>query len=342
MLKLIVGVIGVIIILGNSSALSETVPDQPRFEPNQRDIMLILDDTLGSAEDTLGWDNIYCSIALEKVIELFGELAVFYQPGSKNRAFIDDSINDLSGIKTYLDENITKAEGINPISAEADSERKKIRDIRKQVRSLLSEPTLIEPGTAETGSEDLFSEYVITERNKKLQGLIHFAPPTVMRVGDPELVTAKIIEGLTETAKDIILEGVPEESRDKVTGILVEKEMHCELRGPNFDIESCEKESTRVINGEDASIWQWWVTPKEPGKQKLSLHVFYDFEKEPAREAYVYDVTVKVGGLRAWWEGNGDWVKWVFGAVIAVIGLLSSIGIIKARKKKGKNDNGAD
>jgi hypothetical protein len=121
------------------------------YVPTKLDTLKMLDDTLGASEDNLGWDNIYTTISLEKNIELFMALQSHYTAGSDNRNFVDDSINDLGNIQVYLDEKISKAEGIDPTGDEAASKKKVIANIRAKVRALIGGPAPKEPVGEEKG-----------------------------------------------------------------------------------------------------------------------------------------------------------------------------------------------
>jgi len=116
------------------------VPEQPVYRPAKLDNLRMLDDTLGAAEDTLGWDNIFCSISLEKCIGLFEELAPAYNPGSADRNFVDASVTDLRNIKTWLDEKIDAGEGVDPASADAKDKKKRIAAIRAKVQAMIAGP----------------------------------------------------------------------------------------------------------------------------------------------------------------------------------------------------------
>jgi hypothetical protein len=116
------------------------VPEQPVYQPTKLDDLKMLDDTLGAAEDTLGWDNVFCSISLDRCVGLFEELAPAYSPGTADRNFIDSAIVDLGNIKTWLGEKIDKGEGVDPNGAEAKAKKKKIADIRARVKAMIAGP----------------------------------------------------------------------------------------------------------------------------------------------------------------------------------------------------------
>ena len=113
-------------------------PAAPVYAPGKLDTLRMLDDTLGASEDTLGWDNVYATISLEKNVELFGALQAHYTAGSGDRTFIDGAVNDLTNIKTFLDGKIAKGEGVDPNGTEAKAKKKSIRDIRARVIAMIS------------------------------------------------------------------------------------------------------------------------------------------------------------------------------------------------------------
>lgn len=117
-----------------------SIPEQPVYHPTKLDDLKMLDDTLGAAEDTLGWDNIFCFISLDKCVGLFEELAPAYVPGSADRNFVDASITDLGNIKTWLDEKIEAGEGVDPASADAKDKKKRIAAIRAKVQAMIAGP----------------------------------------------------------------------------------------------------------------------------------------------------------------------------------------------------------
>ncbi len=124
---------------------TEAPAEASAFTPTKLDLLKMLDDCLGAGEDTLGWDNIYCSLSLEKDIELFTALQPLYEAGSSDRGFIDASITDLGNINTFLNEKIAKAEGVDPTGTDAKAKKKKIRDIRARVRAMIGGPAPKKP-----------------------------------------------------------------------------------------------------------------------------------------------------------------------------------------------------
>ncbi len=120
--------------------VTEEPPAAPMYVPAKLDILKMLDDTLGSSEDNLGWDNIYTTISLEKNVELFTMLKDHYAAGSGDRTFIDDSTAKLNNVRTFLDEKITMAEGVDPTGTDAKAKKKVIRDIRARVRAMIGGP----------------------------------------------------------------------------------------------------------------------------------------------------------------------------------------------------------
>ncbi|NIT36751.1 MAG: hypothetical protein GTN49_09660 [candidate division Zixibacteria bacterium] len=119
-------------------AAEPEAPLAPVYTPSKLDTLRMLDDTLGASEDTLGWDNVYATISLEKNVALLTTLQEHYGAGSRDRTFIDDAINDLTNVKTFLDDKIAKAEGVDPNGTEAKAKKKSIRGIRSRVRDMIS------------------------------------------------------------------------------------------------------------------------------------------------------------------------------------------------------------
>ncbi len=119
----------------------ETAPPAgPTYTPANLDNLKMLAATLYSSAETLGWDNVFCSITLDKDLELFTALQPNYAAGTNDRSFIDGSITDLTNIKTWLDEKISKAEGVDPTGADAKAKKAKIMAIRDRVLAMISGP----------------------------------------------------------------------------------------------------------------------------------------------------------------------------------------------------------
>ncbi len=117
-----------------------SIPEQPVYEPTKLDDLKMLDDCLGAAEKTLGWDNVFCSISLDKSVGLFTELQPAYNPGSADRSFIDAAITDVNNILTWLNEKIDKGEAVDPNGADAKDKKKKLREIRARVQAMIAGP----------------------------------------------------------------------------------------------------------------------------------------------------------------------------------------------------------
>ena len=128
---------------------SEAPAEAPMYVPAKLDVLKMLDDTLGTSEDNLGWDNIYTSITLDKNIELFTMLQEHYAAGSADRNFIDDSVAKLNNVKAFLDEKITKAEAVDPTGVEGKAKKKIIRDIRARVRAMIGGPAPVKKPVGE-------------------------------------------------------------------------------------------------------------------------------------------------------------------------------------------------
>lgn len=122
---------------------AETTPVTPTpapYQPQKLDTLKMLAATLGSTAETLGWDNVFCSVAIEKDVELFTILQPLYAPGTADRNFIDASIKDLNNIKTFLDEKISKGEGVDPTGPDAKAKKAKIKEIQARVLAMISGP----------------------------------------------------------------------------------------------------------------------------------------------------------------------------------------------------------
>jgi|GEM_PF-1507991 len=113
------------------------VVERPVFVPTKAESLRMLDDVLGAAEDTLGWDDVFCAISLDKSVDLFEELEPAYAPGTRNRTFINDAVVTVGGIKTWVEEKIEKGECIDPMSVDADDKKMQIRTIRATVREMV-------------------------------------------------------------------------------------------------------------------------------------------------------------------------------------------------------------
>jgi hypothetical protein len=126
---------------------AETVmlPTAPVYEPKKKDVLVQLDDVLGAAEDTLGWDNVYCSITLDKSVSLLEVLRPSFSAGSTNLGKCDSAVTDLGNIQTTLDAYIMEGKGLDPTSTEAEGYKKKIRAYRDWIRSLLYPASPKEP-----------------------------------------------------------------------------------------------------------------------------------------------------------------------------------------------------
>jgi hypothetical protein len=120
--------------------IPETIPEAPVYEPTKQDILDQLYETLGASEKTLGWDNVYCSISLDKSISLFEILTPAYKEGSANRTFCTDSMATLGNIKTSIDAVISGTNALDPTGTTAKDYRADIKKIRNKVDELRSGP----------------------------------------------------------------------------------------------------------------------------------------------------------------------------------------------------------
>lgn len=117
-----------------------SLPEQPVYEPSKMDDLQMLEATLGAADQTLGWDDVFAYGSLEKAVGLFEELQPSYAPGSADRNFVDQSITDLKNIMAWIDEKMGKGEAIDPNGAEAKAKKKQINVIRARVQAMISGP----------------------------------------------------------------------------------------------------------------------------------------------------------------------------------------------------------
>jgi hypothetical protein len=114
------------------------IPVAPVYEPTQHDVLVQLYDVLGAGEDTLGWDNFYCSITLDKSVSLLEILRPSFTAGSNNLAKCDSATKDLGNIKTTLDTYIMEGKGVDPKGTEAKDYKKTIRNYRDWIGGLIS------------------------------------------------------------------------------------------------------------------------------------------------------------------------------------------------------------
>lgn len=115
-------------------------PSGPQYKAGKLDTLKMLDNTLGATSATLGWDNIYCSVCLDKDLELFTALTEHYPAGTADRTFIDQSITDLTNIKNFVSDKMSRAEGIDPNGADAIAKKKQINAIRARVQAMIGGP----------------------------------------------------------------------------------------------------------------------------------------------------------------------------------------------------------
>jgi len=132
-------------VAGPEEAEEAPVAERPVFRPTKAESLNILDNVLGAAAGTLGWDNVFCAISLDKSVDLFGELQPYYAPGAFDRTFIDDAIVTLGNVKTWIEEKTDKLEGIDPTGVDAKDKKKQIRNIRARVKVMVIPPPVSEP-----------------------------------------------------------------------------------------------------------------------------------------------------------------------------------------------------
>jgi hypothetical protein len=122
-----------------------TIPMAPVYEPTKKDVLVQLDDVLGAAEDTLGWDNVYSSITLDKSVTLLEVLRPSFSAGSTNLGKCDSAMTDLGNIKTSVDNYILEGKGLDPKGTDAKNYKKTIRTYRDWIRGLLAPAAPKEP-----------------------------------------------------------------------------------------------------------------------------------------------------------------------------------------------------
>ena len=113
------------------------IPAQPGWRPTELEVLLMLDSVLGSAEQTIGWDNIYFWIAIDKCTLLCEELAPAYDPNSPERNFIDRSIPELTNISYVFFDKINAGERVNPEGPEAEAAKEKIKELRTEINAMI-------------------------------------------------------------------------------------------------------------------------------------------------------------------------------------------------------------
>lgn len=121
-------------------ATEVAVPEQPYYQPWKLDILMMLDGTLHAAEHTLGWDNVFCSVALDKSVRLFEELRLAGNLDESDRHFIEFAVAELSAVKGSLDEKVRVGEGLEPFGVEGKNKKKLIEDVRNGVREMIAGP----------------------------------------------------------------------------------------------------------------------------------------------------------------------------------------------------------
>jgi hypothetical protein len=124
----------------------EAIPQQPSWRPTEAEALIILEAVLGAAEETLGWDNVFCWIALDKCLLLLEELQPAYKPGSPERDFINGTVNDLVNVNFAIYESINVAEPLNPASAECKDIKGRLKEIRAEITKMIERaPVTKEP-----------------------------------------------------------------------------------------------------------------------------------------------------------------------------------------------------
>ncbi len=124
----------------------EAIPQQPSWRPTEREALKMLDAVLGAAEETLGWDNIFYWVAVDKCVLLIEEIQPAYKPGSPERNFIDKTGIELLNSLEPIHEKINAGEPINPEGPEGKAAREKLKELRAEVKAMFERaPVTKEP-----------------------------------------------------------------------------------------------------------------------------------------------------------------------------------------------------
>jgi hypothetical protein len=95
-----------------------------------------------------------------------------------------------------------------------------------------------------------------------------------MTVGIPETCTARIAnDKYLSNFKNAIIKGLNTQSIEKIKLQYTTSIMMVKLKGKNFFIELKGNEQEQLIEDKSFSSWQWDITPKESGIQKLDFIV---------------------------------------------------------------------
>lgn len=106
------------------------------------------------------------------------------------------------------------------------------------------------------------------------KGLFVYSCSKEMTVGIPETCTARIAnDKYLSNFKNAIIKGLNTQSIEKIKLQYTTSIMMVKLKGKNFFIELKGNEQEQLIEDKSFSSWQWDITPKESGIQKLDFIV---------------------------------------------------------------------
>lgn len=121
------------------------------------------------------------------------------------------------------------------------------------------------PETSPTPEDPLEAEV-----QKLVERAIAFNPPSEMRQGAAEIISARIT--FKEIPKEVLIEGLPGRGQPRVERIKVGSDMKVALIGNQeaFAIQNLNNEE-QVVAGKQFAQWEWNVTPLVSGTQELVL-----------------------------------------------------------------------
>ncbi|MCP4231489.1 MAG: hypothetical protein GY771_15260 [bacterium] len=110
------------------------------YTPKKEDVKSQLYWVLGATKETLGWDNVYCGISVDKSVELFGAYKAYYDEGGSTYTFCGDSTATLNNLSTTVNQLITEGKGLDPGTTDAKNYRKDIQKMRDKLYPPSSPP----------------------------------------------------------------------------------------------------------------------------------------------------------------------------------------------------------
>jgi hypothetical protein len=113
-------------------------PQVSVYEPTKFDVLVQLYDTIGAAEKTLGWDNEYCLISLNKSISLLEVLEPGFSAGSVNSRNCKTAISDIRYIKEAIEDIDSTGELLDPKGTEAEGYKDALVVYREWIDGILN------------------------------------------------------------------------------------------------------------------------------------------------------------------------------------------------------------